>query len=173
MVQKLCLSGSLSAIVTSVYDGDTVTVHTKPFPIQAPELVCEAKIRVSNIDTPELRCPKNTPSMLRLLGKRAKKRVQELVESKKVTLICEGRGKYGRELANIILEDGRALDCIMIEEFLAYPYKGKKKHDVLQQMALAEKYYNSTKEYELVKQTRLESEKYANGKNKKKRKRSS
>jgi endonuclease YncB( thermonuclease family) len=98
---QLCLSGTLVATVVSVYDGDTITVHTHPFPVRAPGLVCEVKIHVLGMDSAELRCPRNTPSTLRLLGKRARARVQHLVGGQTVTLVCQGREKYGRDLSPV------------------------------------------------------------------------
>jgi endonuclease YncB( thermonuclease family) len=153
---QLCLAGTLVATVVSVYDGDTITVHTCPFPVRAPGLVCEVKIRVLGMDAAELRCPRNTPSTLRLLGKRARARVQHLVGGHTVTLVCQGREKYGRDLASVITSEGRDLGRILMDEHLAYPYQGKRKRIVLEQMDMAHKYYTMTGESDLAAKSTLE-----------------
>lgn len=68
-VMEFSLKGQqVEALVTSVYDGDTITCRAFPFREDAKSLICSFKVRV---DSAEMRHPKGTPETLRELGRRA------------------------------------------------------------------------------------------------------
>lgn len=134
---------TLEALVTSVYDGDTITVCAAPFPKYSPELVFTLKIRVMGYDAAEKKHPKDAPTAVRELGKRATARATELCLDQIVTLKGTGREPWGRELAYVTLPDGRDLGEVMMKEHLGYPYEGRHKKDYAQQLELAECYFRS------------------------------
>lgn len=85
------------AKVISVYDGDTITIIIDlGFKISQ-----EMKIRLSEIDAPELR------GTTRELGLIARDYLRKLILNKDIKIITEKdtQGKYGRYLATIYLND--------------------------------------------------------------------
>lgn len=103
------------AIVTSVYDGDTLTAlvdlgfHTK----------LTIKVRLYGIDTPELRGDNREE------GLTSKKRLEELVLNKEVILKTykDKQEKFGRWLADVFVEENtKSINDILIEEGLAKKY---------------------------------------------------
>ena len=64
-------------------------------------------------------------------GLAAKARLKELIKENGnyFTLISHELGKYGRVLGEIILDDDRNVNDILIEEKHAYPYTGGNKEE--------------------------------------------
>ena len=103
------------AIVTDVYDGDTITVlvdlgfHTK----------VQLRIRLYGINTPELRGASREAGLL------ARDRVNKLVLGKEVILktFKDKQEKYGRWLANVYLPGSeQSVNELLVEEKLAIPF---------------------------------------------------
>lgn len=102
------------AKIIAVYDGDTVTaVVDLGFLISK-----EMKLRLYGIDTPELRGAEKEE------GKKVRDIVREMILDKEVTIRSykDKQGKYGRYLANIILEDGLELNQWLVDNGHAVPY---------------------------------------------------
>ncbi len=100
------------ATITKVYDGDTLTA-TVDLGFYAH--LCNIKLRLSGINTPEVRGSE------RAEGLRIRDFVRELVLNKEVEVktIKDSKGKYGRWLAVVILPDGRVLNQLLVEEGMA------------------------------------------------------
>ncbi|MDF1686062.1 MAG: thermonuclease family protein [Parvibaculaceae bacterium] len=113
------LAGSIvPASVVSVYDGDTLTVDAFPWPGQTQR----TSVRINGIDTAEMRgkCPLEKEK-----ARAAKARTIELAGDA-VTLVNIHLGKYaGRVVASVILQDGRDLATVLIDDGFARPYSGK------------------------------------------------
>lgn len=101
-----------------VIDGDTITVRSE-------------RIRIANIDAPEIGHPKCDAE--RRLGLVARKRLAELLGSGQVDVEKgdpeSGRIKdrYGRTLA-LVYVDGKDVGETLIEELLARPWQGKRRN---------------------------------------------
>lgn len=108
--------------ITSVYDGDTfrANIHNVH-----PLIGERISIRLSNIDTPEIRgkCKKE-----KRMAQQAKQfTVQSLRTAKKIVLKNVTRGKYFRVVADVYV-DGRSLNDALLEKKLAVKYDGGKKN---------------------------------------------
>ena len=108
-------------IVVKVYDGDTITIVSK-LPYDTSPLY-RFSIRIRNIDCPEIRGSCDDEKQC---AKIAKQRVSDLILNKKVELINVGTEKYGRVLADVII-DGRDIGRLLIDERLALEYSGGSK----------------------------------------------
>lgn len=86
------------AIVTSVYDGDTCTVDID---LDLHSLIRGEKLRLQRINAPELR-GKERPK-----GLKSRDFLRSKIEGKEILIetIKDKKGKYGRYLAEIWLED--------------------------------------------------------------------
>jgi micrococcal nuclease len=83
------------AYILAVYDGDTVTADLElGFNISIIE-----KIRLYGIDAPEIRGSERPEGLI------AKQALLDLIGNKEVVIINHGRGKYGRVIGEIILDD--------------------------------------------------------------------
>lgn len=105
------------AIITKVYDGDTLTADVDlGFKMWAKKI----KLRLIGIDTPEIRTKDPQEKALAI---KARDRVRELCLGKEVIITTRKKGKYGRWLASVYIEDGD-LDIarFLIQEGLAKPY---------------------------------------------------
>jgi endonuclease YncB( thermonuclease family) len=110
--------GPVPARVLAVIDGDTLVVQARIWIGQA----VETKVRLENIDTPELtaRCEE-----ARLLAEAARALVQELADHGEVTLHDVHVGKYaGRVLARVVAADGRDFGATLLAAGLARSYDG-------------------------------------------------
>lgn len=84
-----------TAHVESVYDGDTITCDIQVgFGIHLIE-----KVRIIGIDTPEVRGSEKVEGFI------ARDALRELIDGKDVVLETHGRGKYGRIIAEVIVDD--------------------------------------------------------------------
>ncbi|MEH0862303.1 thermonuclease family protein [Halobacteriovorax sp. DPLXC-1] len=107
------------------YDADTVTFD---IPNVHPLIGSRINIRVSGVDTPEIRT-KNTCEKRK--GYNAKKIVRSLLKNaKRIDLENVQRGKYFRVVADVKI-DGQSLSFYLLKNGLAYAYDGgtKKKVD--------------------------------------------
>lgn len=125
--------------VVHVYDGDTVHVV-----IEFGGGFVKLNVRLTGIDTPEMRPPRSQED--RDVEKRAaiqtRNRVASLVTGQEVDpdlhsiddvmdnsrqLVWLDAGeddKYGRVLGRLVLDDGRCVNDVLIEEGYAAPYDG-------------------------------------------------
>lgn len=93
------------ARVTSITDGDTVTVlHNRT----------QIRIRLYGIDCPEPGQPFHT---------RATQRTAALAHGQTVTVKPESLDRYGRLVAWIVLPDGRSLNELLVAEGLAWHFR--------------------------------------------------
>jgi endonuclease YncB( thermonuclease family) len=107
--------------VISIYDGDTIRVNIKHLP---PIIGQNIRVRLSNIDTPEIKGQCSRENKLALI---ARDRLRHLVNNAHTIEIHNlQRGKYFRIVADLIL-DGQNASEMLIREKLGVPYNGGKK----------------------------------------------
>ncbi len=112
------LPGPIPAFVTEVIDGDTVSVRARIWLGQDVQI----RVRLLNIDTPELRGKCSTE---RSLAIQARDQVIHQALGRQVQLWEVAYGKYaGRVTARITLEDGTDLSAYLVSAGLARPYDG-------------------------------------------------
>tara|TARA_B100000989_G_scaffold280809_1_gene244531 strand:+ start:1094 stop:1435 length:342 start_codon:yes stop_codon:yes gene_type:complete len=101
-----------TAKITSVYDGDTVTGDVD---LGFGIWIKKQKFRLMGIDTPEIRT-KDKDEKVR--GYEARDRLRELILGKTVRIRSFGKGKYGRWLVDIWIEDmdTRSVNQLLILE---------------------------------------------------------
>lgn len=91
--------------VVGVHDGDTITVlHNAN----------GERVRLNAIDCPELGQP---------FGYQAKKLASELMFGQEVTVKETGHDRYGRTLGTVILNDGRAINQLLVSEGACWWYR--------------------------------------------------
>lgn len=102
------------AKIIDVYDGDTVTAVVDLGFLHFQEM----KLRLYGIDTPELRGAEKVE------GKKVRDIVRSMILDKDVTIRSykDKQGKYGRYLANIVLEDGLELNQWLVDNGHATEY---------------------------------------------------
>ena len=114
----------LSEDITSIYDGDTLTVQIPHIPDVFGK---DLSIRISGIDTPEMKSTcttKEERERERLLATKARDVVLNMVASgDRVTLKGLDRDKYFRLIAEVYI-DGRSIGEELISLGLAVPYSG-------------------------------------------------
>ena len=93
--------------VVSVYDGDTITIAS----------------RIYGIDCPEMKSRDEKEKEIALI---AKKTIEDEILHKKIILKNLKYDKYGRLLANVFYKNVD-ISQMMIDKKLAVPYFGKKK----------------------------------------------
>ena len=101
-----------NAKIISVYDGDTVTAEIDlGFKIKITE-----KIRLIRINTPEVRGEEKE------LGLISRDRLRELILNKNVIIKTQKdkKGKYGRYLGEIIINDMNVNDWLVTEGLAKY-----------------------------------------------------
>jgi endonuclease YncB( thermonuclease family) len=96
---------SFSGKVVKVLDGDTIEVMRDGKAV---------RIRLSEIDCPE----KSQP-----FGDKAKRFTAELAAGKLVTVNVKTIDRYGRTVAEVILNDGRSLNAEILKAGLAWWYR--------------------------------------------------
>ena len=112
--------------VERVVDGDTIDVNID----LGFDIHHSARVRMMGIDTPESRT-RNLAE--KALGLASKARLKEMLKGQKVKLLTskEGKGKFGRVLADVIIIDKQGIETNcnqqLIEEVHARPYYGGKK----------------------------------------------
>ena len=105
-----------SGLVIHVYDGDTITVAAK-----LNNELFKFSVRVLGVDTPEI---KGSSASEKRAAIKARDFVRTLLLDKVVHLRNHVREKYGRVCASVILEDGRDLSEILIQQNLGVSYGG-------------------------------------------------
>jgi|TARA_Y100000992_G_C21261223_1_gene491411 endonuclease YncB( thermonuclease family) len=111
-----------SGKVIKVYDGDTITIATKLPYDNSPFF--RFSVRLRGIDCPEIRT-KNANE--KHCAKLAKELLHEHIYHKIVTLENVDYDKYGRVLADVLL-DGKNVTNLLIHNKLAVVYDGGTKH---------------------------------------------
>ncbi len=103
------------ATVTSVYDGDTITVDIDlGFNVQLKN----QKIRLANIDTPEVKGAEREQGLV------VRDKLRELIGGKAIILKTEKdkQGSFGRWLGTVIL-DRLNINQYLLDNELAKPYQ--------------------------------------------------
>ena len=101
------------AIVTQVYDGDTITVDID---LGFDVILKKQKIRLLGIDTPEVRGPERANGLI------SRDALRGRILDKQVIIKTEKRGKYGRWLGIIYIKDTN-INQWLINEGYAKEYK--------------------------------------------------
>ena len=111
-----------SGRVIKCYDGDTITIASY-LPYNESKLY-KFSVRINGIDCPEIRGKTENEKKCAFLSKIA---VENKILNKIVTLENVGTEKYGRILADVII-DNISIGPWLIEQNLAVNYDGKTKH---------------------------------------------
>jgi len=100
------------AKIVKIIDGDTFYADVD----LGFYVTLRTKFRLYKVNTPELRTPE---------GKKVKQFVKKLLEQEEVILLTkkDRKGKYGRWLAEVLLDNGEYLSEILLEKNYAVPYK--------------------------------------------------
>ena len=106
------------AIITGVYDGDTVTANID---LGMQVWLHDVKLRILGIDAPEIRTKDLSEKAAAI---KARDRVKDLILGKEVILETKKKGKYGRWLVSIVV-DGQELSQILLNEGLVSVYPNK------------------------------------------------
>ena len=105
------------AKILSVYDGDTVTADIQ---LGFYVIAHKVKLRLYGINTPEIR---GGTAETKKAGITARDWLREKVSDKEVTVKSFGKGKYGRWLVELYLnEEETSLNQQLIDQGLAVPY---------------------------------------------------
>ena len=107
--------------VIKVYDGDTITIASK-MPYENSPLF-RFNVRLNGIDTPEI---KSKNEKEKILAKKARDSLSQLIMNKHVTLQNVKNEKYGRILADVYLGELH-LNKWMIDQSFGVAYDGKTK----------------------------------------------
>ena len=104
------------AVITKVYDGDTLTAEVDlGFKMWAKKV----KLRLVGVDTPEIRTKDPVEKELAI---KARDRVRELCLGKEVIVKTHGKGKYGRWLASVYVDGDLDVGSFLISEGYAKTY---------------------------------------------------
>ena len=113
--------------VLKVYDGDTIWIA-----IRINFIIYKIKVRLSGIDTPEMKPPKNQKNRNEEINaaKKSKKFLADLVDKKVIKMKCGEWDKYGRLLGTLIIKGNNLcsseinVNKLMIEKGHAKEYFG-------------------------------------------------
>lgn len=126
--------------VIRCYDGDTITIVSNPY-----GEVCRFTVRISGLDTPELR---GGASLEQSAAEIVRDELMKMILNKYVRIKVQGNDKYGRLLADIWLdEDSDSINKWLLDNKYAIPYDGGKR-SVFQNeflMAIIRRNYNQSK----------------------------
>ena len=106
----------------SVYDGDTISVVFQPY-----DIYCKFSIRLTGIDTPEVRTKNSKEKKQGLI---VRDFLRKLILNKLVIIKCGKFDKYGRLLADVFQYDefGKeiplSINDLLIKKKYAYAYDG-------------------------------------------------
>jgi len=109
-----------STKILRVIDGDTIKIEAKWLPDPLPKQI---SVRLNNIDTPEKGARSQCESEQILSAKATEFTKTKVKESKKQEVIIYKFEKYGRLLADIVLDD-KNLSKMLIDSKMARPYYG-------------------------------------------------
>ena len=112
LFSSFVLFGFTSLEDIRVVDGDTIRARADGE---------EIKIRLVNIDAPEIGQP---------FGNKSKNFLDKLLYAKKVTLLAEGKDRYGRVLGNIF-SDKSNVNAMMVKFGFAWVYEKYTKNSSL------------------------------------------
>ena len=121
-----------SVTVTRVVDGDTVDVDID---LGFGMTYKKQRVRMMGIDTPESRT-RNLEE--KFYGKQSKYFLESLLEDRKVQLVSHDKGKFGRILGELFIDDmpegiivnaAGSVNKMMIDNYHAVPYFGQSKDD--------------------------------------------
>ncbi len=117
MTPTACLYTYL-AVVTQVYDGDTITVDVD---LGMRTWVHSEKVRLARIDAPEMRGEERPAGII------SRDWLREQILGKRIILrtIKDRKGKYGRYLGEVYL-DGVNINDQLLEQGLAEPWREKR-----------------------------------------------
>lgn len=119
--------------IKRVVDGDTVDVDID---LGFGTWRCGERIRLYAVDTPECR---TRDAKEKAAGLLAKKFVEDALHvGGSYKLQTKEKGKFGRYLGVIILNDKTSINATLVSEHLAVPYHGQSKQEI--QDAHAENY---------------------------------
>lgn len=94
-----------AGLVIRVRDGDSLVVRAGGIGIE---------VRLDGVDSPEL---------VQAYGRRAKRFTADLAFGREVRLLVKGRDAYGRELAEVMLGDGRSLNRELVSAGYAWWFR--------------------------------------------------
>lgn len=100
---------ALSGRVVDVSDGDTLTLLVGRD---------RHRVRLASIDAPETGHGRRRPGQP--YGQAARKALAGLVAGKTLTLRCHEQDRYGRDVCDVPLSDGRTANRVMVESGLAW-----------------------------------------------------
>lgn len=119
--------------IKRVVDGDTIDLDID---LGFGTWRCGERIRLYGVDTPECR---TRDAKEKAAGLLAKKFVEEALHvGGSYKLQTKEKGKFGRYLGVIILNDKTSINATLVSEHLAVPYHGQSKQEI--QDAHAENY---------------------------------
>ncbi|MEP3246311.1 MAG: thermonuclease family protein [Sneathiella sp.] len=103
--------------VTDVYDGDSLTAEIALWPGQ----IVEAKVRIRDVDAPEIRgkCAEE-----KRIALNARDYLKQIVLGQKIMIAAVEREKYGRILAHVFQRGGERVSDLLRANGLARYYSG-------------------------------------------------
>ena len=102
---QMTVISQITGKVVSIHDGDTFTLLDGSN--------TQIKVRLHGIDCPELH---------QAYGSKAKDYTSGLIFGKQVTLKTNGKDRYGRTIAIVLLQDGRVLNELLLKDGYAWHY---------------------------------------------------
>jgi endonuclease YncB( thermonuclease family) len=117
------INSSTFVKVIKVYDGDTITIVAKPYKDQE---VCRFSVRLSGIDTPEI---KGGTALEKSAALYVQSKLSVLLLEKIIEIDCVNHDKYGRLLADVWIKDLHVNKWLLDMNY-AVPYDGKKKEKI-------------------------------------------
>lgn len=106
------------AYVTSVYDGDTITVDID---LGFGVILRKQKLRFRNVNTPEVRGDE------KVQGKKVRDEVRSKILNKNIEIVTykDKKGKYGRWLADVFYTNEHGLKVSLNKELIEQGYYKK------------------------------------------------
>lgn len=113
--------------VTRIVDGDTVDVDID---LGFGMVYKKQRVRMMGIDTPESR---TRDLEEKFYGKQSKYHLEDLLKDQKVQLQSHDKGKFGRILGELFIDDNPlSVNQMMIKDYHAVPYFGQSKDETEQ-----------------------------------------
>jgi endonuclease YncB( thermonuclease family) len=106
--------------VIRCYDGDTITIVSNPY-----GEVCRFTLRISGLDTPEL---KGSTVLEKTAAEIVRDELKKMISNKFVRIKIHGNDKYGRLLVDIWVDGySDSINQWLLDNKYALPYDGGKK----------------------------------------------
>ena len=122
-VEFFTLNGHIcKAKVESVYDGDTIICI---FPYN--NKLWKWHVRLNGLDTPEITLKSGITELEKQAGLCVKNFLTKIINNKIVTLHCGHFDKYGRLLADILINNNQNINELLINKKYAHTYHGQTK----------------------------------------------